>query len=254
MTVGNDFKQSLAGKTALITGGSRGIGAAIAHAFSAAGATVVIVHHGDAANADNTWAQCTHQAGHIAECDVTDEQAVIALVDSVKQHYGTIDILVNSAGIGAGADFETMTLALWNQVMAVNLTGSFLLARYCYPLMKARQWGRIINIASQMAFSGGAGAAAYCASKAGVIGFTRSLAVEAAPHGITVNCIAPGATQTAMLDACGEEGKHSILQKIPLGRFGRPEEIAPTALLLASEGGAFYIGQTLSPNGGDVLR
>lgn len=243
-------------KVAIVTGGSRGIGAAIATAFAAEGASVAVIHHGDDDNASSTLRCLSElQKDCIAvECDVGNEQQVEAAVDAVRRRIGTIHILVNCAGIGGARTIEETTLEFWAQILSVNLTGAFLMTRYCFPLMKKNRWGRIINISSQMAFSGGANASAYCASKAGLIGFTRAIALEAVQFGVLVNAIAPGATLTDMLLSCGEEHMRSILQRIPLGRFGSPEEIAPTAVMLASDEGAFYVGQTLSPNGGDVLR
>ena len=246
----------LKGKRAVITGGSRGIGAAIALAFSREGADVFILHHRDSEQAQRTLAQLRQSASVCGElsCDIADERQVELAVNTLIETMGGIDILVNGAGIGGGGDIETMALSLWNRVMAVNLTGAFLMAKSCYPYMKQQRWGRIINISSQMAFKGGAEATAYCASKAGMLGFTRSLAGEAAPYGVLVNAIAPGATVTDLLKACGEQGMAAIKQTIPLGRFAEVEEIAPTAVMLASEEGSFYVGQTLSPNGGDIFH
>jgi 3-oxoacyl-[acyl-carrier protein] reductase len=245
----------LANKVAIVTGGSRGIGAAIAASFVAEGAAVAVVHYNDIANAERTITQLRQANGRCmqVECDVANEGQVRNGVDMIHREFGRVDILVNCAGVGYLSDFEHLTSEAWNRVIAINLTGTYLMSACCYTGMKARSWGRIINVSSQMVFSGGAGASAYCASKAGVIGFTRALAVEAAPHGVLVNCIAPGATQTDMLDACGEELKAKILARIPLGRFGTPHEIAPLAVLLASEEGSFFVGQTVSPNGGDVF-
>jgi 3-oxoacyl-[acyl-carrier protein] reductase len=246
----------LAGRSALITGGSKGIGAAIARAYVAEGATVAIVHWRDSDNAAQTLRVLreTNERCLAMECDVADPKQVPVCVEAIQRRLGGIDVLVNSAGIGGGGPFEEVTFELWERCLAVNLTGTFLMSRYCYPLMKHNGWGRIINVASQMAFSGGAEAAPYCASKAGVVGLTRALATEAAQFGVLVNGIAPGATMTDMLLACGEARMAEILRRIPLGRFGTPEEIAPTAVMLASADASFYVGQVLSPNGGDVLR
>lgn len=245
----------LLNKVAIVTGGSRGIGAAIAKLFAIEGAVVAIIHHEDTYNAETVLTELKIQNKNCTafNCNIADQYQVCTTIDKVNSQMGSVDILVNCAGIGGGGCFEEMSLDLWNRILKVNLTGAFLMARYCYPLMKNKRWGRILNLSSQMAFSGGEGASAYCASKAGLIGFTRSLAVEAAPYGVLVNGIAPGATMTDMLKNCGEASMNNLLKKIPLGRFGRPEEIASTALLLASEEGAFYVGQTLSPNGGDVF-
>jgi 3-oxoacyl-[acyl-carrier protein] reductase len=246
----------LRGKVAIVTGGSRGIGAAIVERFVAEGAAVAIIHLNDAVNANHIVVDLSRAGGKglAVEGDVADDRQARRCVETIRGSLGPVDILVNCAGIGHLASFDELTLEAWNRVVSVNLTGTYLMSSLCYLEMKARRWGRIINISSQMAFSGGVGASAYCASKAGVVGLTRALAVEAASHGVLVNCIAPGATQTDMLEACGDELKATILAKIPIGRFGRPSEIAPIAVLLASDEGSFFVGQTISPNGGDVLR
>jgi 3-oxoacyl-[acyl-carrier protein] reductase len=256
MTIPVRSEGKLVGKTAIVTGGSSGIGAAIARAFVAEGAAVKIVHCRDGENADKALAalKSVDARCRAEDCDVADETKVMACVDDAVRAFGHIDILVNCAGIGLGGPVEEMTLEVWNRVLAVNLTGAFLMSRACYPPMKARGSGRIINIASQLAFCGFAGASAYCASKAGMIGLTRSLALEAAPFGVLVNAIAPGATLTNMVMPLSEDQKQKSMNRIPLGRIAMPDEIAPTAVLLASDDGSFYVGQTLSPNGGDVMR
>lgn len=254
MTNSGSAQGKLAGRIAFVTGGSRGIGAAIAGAFVAEGATVALIHHADAGNASTTLKRLrTMQPGCVdVDCDVSDGAKVHVAVERLAQLVGNADILVNCAGIGGVCDFDAMPVEFWQKSIDINLTRTFLMTRSCYPQMK-KGWGRIINVSSQMAFLGGVGASAYCAAKAGIVGFTRALAVEAAPLGILVNCIAPGATHTTMLENCGEELKGRILSKIPLQRFAEPEEIAPIAVLLASEDGSFFVGQTLSPNGGDVF-
>jgi 3-oxoacyl-[acyl-carrier protein] reductase len=138
-------------------------------------------------------------------------------------------------------------------MIAVHLRGTFLAAQAVYPGMRARRFGRIINFASQVAYKGMQGLTHYCAAKAGIIGLTRALALEAAPHGVTVNAIAPGPTDTDILLAMSSEWRARKMAELPIGRFASPAEIAPTAVLLASDDGAFYVGQTLSPNGGDVM-
>lgn len=248
---------SLAGRRALVTGGSRGIGAAITRLFAAAGAEVAICHLGDCDGA-TTLADELAEAGHslrALECDVSDEAAVAAMAGWTDEVLGDVDILVNCAGIG-GRDkpFEAMTVAEWDRMLGVNLRGVFLVTRAFYPGMVARGYGRIVNIASQLAYKGAPGLSAYVAAKAGVVGLTRALSYEGAPHNVLVNGIAPGPVETPLLNGLSDAWRAMKRKELPLGRFGEPAEIAPTALLLASEtGAAFYCGQTLSPNGGDVM-
>jgi 3-oxoacyl-[acyl-carrier protein] reductase len=184
---------------------------------------------------------------------VADPDAVAQAAARVEVELGPINILVNCAGIVAETPFEAMTFASWDRMVAVHLRGTFLMAHSVYPGMRQRGYGRIINFASQVAYKGMKGLTHYCAAKAGIIGFTRALALEAAAHGITVNAIAPGPTDTDILLGMSPEWRARKMAELPIGRFATPAEIAPTAVLLASDDGAFYIGQTLSPNGGDVM-
>lgn len=248
---------SLHGRKALITGGSRGIGAAIATLFADAGADVAICHLGDASGADTLAAEFQAAGRPLAalECDVADEGQVAALAEWTATAIGQPDILVNCAGIG-GHDkpFADVTVAEWDQMLGVNLRGVFLVTRAFFPGMVERRYGRIVNIASQLAYKGAPGLAAYVAAKAGVVGLTRALSYEGAPHNVMVNGIAPGPVETPLLMGHSDAWLAMKKGQLPVGRFGQPEEIAPTALLLASDtGGAFYSGQTLSPNGGDVM-
>ncbi len=166
---------------------------------------------------------------------------------------GPIDILVNNAGIGPEQPFETIDLAAFDHMINVNLRAVFHFAKLATPAMRMRGWGRIINIASQLAYKGANGLSHYCAAKAGVIGLTRALAIELAESGILVNAIAPGMVETRLSEGLTEDWKARKLNELPIHRFGTPSEIAPTAVLLASSDGDFYVGQTLSPNGGDVF-
>ena len=245
----------LSGRVALVTGGSRGIGAAIVRAFAAEGCNLAYCHVGDDENAKQIEKEVEARGcrAYSAPCDVSNEQEVTAFVLNVREKLGAIDILVNNAGISGETSFESITCAIFDRMVGVHLRGTFLMSRACYPEMKARGSGRIINIASQLAYKGAPGLVHYCAAKAGIIGFTRALSREAAPHGILVNAIAPGPVETDLMSELSDSWKEKKRSELPLQRFGTADEIAPTAVLLASDAGNFYVGQTLSPNGGDVM-
>ncbi|WP_324789286.1 SDR family NAD(P)-dependent oxidoreductase [Streptomyces sp. H51] len=241
----------LTGRTALVTGGASGIGRAIAEAFVAAGARVVVLDH-DAGAAERT-ARSIGAVGGVA-ADVTDEELVRCAVAAAEQLLGRIDVLVNSAGILTQSPLVEMSAAQWQQTIDVDLTGVFLMCRYVVPGMVSRGHGRVINIASQLAIKGGASLTHYCAAKAGVLGLTKALALEVARDGVLVNAIAPGPIETPLVDGISEDWKRAKRAELPLGRFGTPEEVAPTAVLLASSpGGDLFVGQTLGPNSGDVM-
>ncbi|MER6628053.1 SDR family NAD(P)-dependent oxidoreductase [Streptomyces sp. NPDC000987] len=241
----------LTGRTALVTGGASGIGRAIAEAFVAAGARVVVLDH-DAEAAERT-AQSIGAAAGVA-ADVTDEQMVQCAVAVAERLLGRIDVLVNSAGILTQSPLVEMSAAQWQQTIDVDLTGVFLMCRHVVPGMVSRGYGRVINIASQLAIKGGASLTHYCAAKAGVLGLTKALALEVARDGVLVNAIAPGPIETPLVDGISEDWKRAKRAELPLGRFGTPEEVAPTAVLLASSpGGDLFVGQTLGPNSGDVM-
>jgi 3-oxoacyl-[acyl-carrier protein] reductase len=245
----------LEGRTALVTGGSRGIGAAIVRAFASEGCDIAFNYLRDENSALEVVAQVREcgRVGFAAACDVADAAAVASFVDAARRALGHIDIVVNNAGISGETAFEDITLAAFDRMIAVHLRGTFLITQLCYPEMRKRGFGRIINVTSQLAYKGAPGLVHYCAAKAGLIGFTRALAHEAAAFGVLVNAIAPGPVDTDLMAFLSEEWKAAKRRQLPLGRFGRPEEIAPTAVLLASDDGAFFVGQTLSPNGGDVM-
>lgn len=232
----------LENRTALVVGGASGIGRAIATAYVREGARVVVADRAEVSGFDSV------------AIDVTDEASVAAAVAAAIGLVGEIDILVNSAGILTEAPLIEMDLATWTQTLAVDLTGVFLCCRHVVPRMVERGHGRVINIASQLGIKGGQGLSHYSAAKAGVIGLTKSLALEVSARGVLVNAIAPGPIETPMVDGITEEWKAAKRAELPLGRFGRPEEVAPTAVLLASDpGGNLYVGQTLGPNSGDVM-
>jgi 3-oxoacyl-[acyl-carrier protein] reductase len=242
---------ALTGRVALVIGGAGGIGAAIAEAFCAEGAIVVVADH--RAQEAEEKARAVGAAGSVA-LDVTSQASVDAAVQEVLATHGHIDVLVNSAGILNEAPLVEMSVMQWQETIDVDLTGVFLACRAVIPLMIERGEGRVINVASQLGIKGGRGLTHYSAAKAGVLGLTKALALEVAEHGVLVNAIAPGPVHTAMVAGMTEEWKAAKQAELPLGRFGVPEEVAPTAVLLAgSPGGDLYVGQTLGPNSGDVM-
>ena len=245
----------LVGRTAIVTGGAKGIGRGIAEAFAHEGADVAIA---DIATNDQAAAviEAIQQAGRKAifiRTDVADEQQVRSMVEAVQRDFGHIDILVNNAGIFTQALVENLSIADWDKVLGVNLRGTFLCARFVLPYMLEQGWGRIINIASQLGYIGGQEVAHYSASKGGVIAFTKALAREVATRNVLVNAIAPGPILTDLLASETEEWKSAKLAELPIGRFGEVSEVAPTAVFLASDDATYYVGQTLGPNGGDVM-
>lgn len=228
------------GRAVVVTGGASGIGKAIAEAFTANGDRVAVLDRSGA-------------AGAIA-VDVSDEASVRTAFAAARAQLGSIDILVNSAGLLTESPLEDMTLAMWNETIAVDLTGVFLCCREVVGEMRQQKWGRIINIASQLAIKGGTGLSHYSAAKAGVVGLTKALALETAADNVLVNSIAPGPIETPLVNGISESWKAAKREELPLGRFGTTAEVAPTALLLASDpGGNLFVGQTLGPNSGDVM-
>lgn len=242
---------TLAGKTALVTGGSRGIGRAIALALAGAGARVGFCHNGDAQAAD-TLAQITALSdGMAVDADVSDEAQMIGLFDAVAGRFGPPDILVNNAGILRESPLAETELADFNRVIAVNLGGTFLATR---EFRRRNQSGRIINIASDLGLLGRENMAAYTASKGAIISLTRSLARELAPD-ILVNAIAPGSIETDMTSPASMSPEALAKDMdTPLARFGQPEDIAAMALYLAGPASGFITGQCFGVNGGSVMN
>jgi 3-oxoacyl-[acyl-carrier protein] reductase len=241
----------LEGKTALVIGAAGGIGGAIADAFAAEGADLVLGDrdHNRLAEAGQRCAAGGTSVETVL-LDLRDEQSVRELGRQV----GELDILVNSAGVLHEAPLAQITSADFAEVIDVALRGVFFACREFAPRMVARRGGRIINIASQLGISGGARLSHYAAAKAGVLGLTKSLARELAEYNVLVNAIAPGPIETPMTASITAEWKAAKLRELPLGRFGKPEEVAPSAVLLASDpGGNLFVGQTLGPNSGDVM-
>ena len=241
----------LTGKTALVTGASGGIGAAIAEVLHGAGATVAI--SGTRAGALDAVKVKLGDRVHCLACNLADSSEAEKLVPAAEAAMGSLDILVNNAGITRDGLAMRMKDEDWQQVLDVNLTASFRLCRAAMRGMMKRRWGRIINVTSVVGVTGNPGQANYVASKAGLIGLTKSLAQELASRNITVNAIAPGFVATPMTDVLNEKQRESILARVPAGRLGSPSEIAAAALYLAAEEAAYVTGQTLHVNGGMAM-
>ena len=241
----------LTGRNALVTGASGGIGGAIARALHAAGATVGL--SGTRLEPLETLAGELGERAHVLPCNLSDREAVAALPGQAAGAMGSVDILVNNAGITRDNLFMRMSDEEWDSVLEVNLTSTMRLCRAVMrPMMKAR-WGRIVNIGSVVGATGNAGQANYAASKAGLVGMTKSIAQEVASRGITANVVAPGFIATAMTDKLSDDQKAKINAQIPAARMGTPEEIAAAVLYLASEEAAYVTGATLHVNGGMAM-
>jgi 3-oxoacyl-[acyl-carrier protein] reductase len=242
---------ALQGQVALVTGASRGIGAAIASALGAAGATVIgtATSEAGAAAVGQRFADAGI-SGRGAVLDVVDRDASTALVKDIAANEGAVTILVNNAGITRDNLLLRMKDAEWDDVIATNLGGMYHLSKACLRGMMRAQFGRVINIASVIGVMGNAGQTNYAAAKAGIIGFSKSMAREVGSRGITVNVIAPGFIRTGMTDTLGEEQREVLVDRIPLGRLGEPDDVANAALFLASPAGSYISGDTLHVNGG----
>ncbi len=241
----------LTGKTALVTGASGGIGGAIARALHDAGATVGL--SGTRVDPLEALAAELGERAHVLPCNLGDPEAVDGLPKQAAEAMGGVDILVNNAGITRDQIFMRMSDEEWQSVIDVNLTATMRLCRgVMRPMMKSR-WGRIINISSIVGATGNPGQANYAASKAGMVGLTKSIAYEVASRGITANAVAPGFIATAMTDKLTDEQKDKINAQIPAARMGKPEEIAAAVLYLASEEAGYVTGATLHVNGGMAM-
>lgn len=245
----------LENRVAVVTGAASGIGAGVSVAFAQEGADVAVVDLAPESSARSVLDAIGDlgRDGFFCQCDVADEAQVEAMTRAVLEHFGRVDILVNNAGIFTESSVATMPIADWDRVLNVNLRGTFLCTRFLLDHMLERGSGRIINMASQLGQIGGADVAHYSASKGGVIAFTKALAREVSTSGVLVNAIAPGPIKTPLLDNETEEWRSRKLSELPIGRFGEVSEVTPTAVLLASDAGTYYVGQTLGPNGGDVM-
>lgn len=237
-------------RVAIVTGGTRGIGRAICEALKAAGMTVVANYAGNEEKAH----AFTKETGIPAfRWDVGDHEATLAGCRKVEQDVGPIEVLVNNAGITRDGTLLKMSFADWSEVVRINLGGCFNMAKACFPGMKDRGWGRIVNIGSINGQAGQYGQVNYAAAKSGIHGFTKALAQEGARFGITVNAIAPGYIDTDMVAAVPEAVLEKIVARIPVGRLGHADEIARGVAFLASEEAGFITGSTLSINGGQHM-
>jgi len=246
----------LRGKTALVIGGAVGIGRAVCLAFAEAGAKVAFADRGwpnEKATLLNELAAFGGET-YSSEVDVNNETSVAEVIRQAIATFGHLDILVNNAGItSSGAAIQDQDWSTWDNIFNVNLKGVAFGMKHAVPHMLERKYGRIINTSSQLAHKPVANHSAYCASKAAVTALTASVAQEVAARGVTVNCICPGMTNTAMLMVGGRSFVEEKLKALPIGRAGEVSEIASAYVYLASDAAAFFIGQSLSPNGGDVM-
>jgi 3-oxoacyl-[acyl-carrier protein] reductase len=239
----------LDGKIALITGSSSGIGKAVALAFAREGAHLALNYPNDSQ---------VQNAAEVKSAISALGRRVIAiqaraLVDETLRTYGRIDILVNNAGIATASLVEKMPVTMWDEMLAVNLRSVFLCTRLVLPIMYQQNYGKIINTASQLAYKGSPGLSHYCAAKAAIIAFTRSLSLEIGTRNVNANCVAPGATQTPLLSNISEEAIEAIRANIPKKRLATVDDIVPAYVFLASDESRHFVGQCLSPNGGDVM-
>jgi len=241
----------LTGKTVLVTGATGGIGAAIARAVVASGATVAL--SGTRIEPLTALAAELGEAARVVPANLSDSVAVEKLAKDAEEALGRVDILINNAGITRDQITVRMRDEDWQSVLDVNLTSGFRLSRALLKGMMKRRWGRIIGITSIVGVTGNVGQTNYAASKAGMIGMSKAMAIEVASRGITVNCVAPGFIGSDMTDALPEARREKLLSEIPMGRLGDPREIAAAVVYLASEEASFVTGQTLHVNGGMAM-
>ncbi|PJF10693.1 3-oxoacyl-[acyl-carrier-protein] reductase [Pseudorhodobacter sp. MZDSW-24AT] len=241
----------LTGKTALVTGASGGIGAEIARALHGAGATVAL--SGTRLAPLEALAAELGERTHVLTCNLSDPAEVEALIKRAAEAMGSVDVLVNNAGITKDGLMMRMSDEDWQAVIDVNLTATFRLCRAALRGMMKARWGRIVNISSVVGAIGNPGQANYAASKAGMVGMSKSLAAEVASRGITVNCVAPGFIETAMTEKLNDSQRGSILDGVPAGRMGTPQEVAAAVLYLASAEAGYVTGAILHVNGGMAM-
>lgn len=239
------------GKIVLITGATGGIGRKITSCLHQAGATVILADMRQ--ESLEAFKDELKERAFIYPCNLSESDAPENLIKSILKDHGKIDVIINNAGITKDALAMRMTDAQWEDVLNINLTAGFKLIRSALPAMMKARYGRIVSMASIVGAIGNAGQANYSATKAGLIAMSKSIAQEVASRGITLNCIAPGFIQTPMTDALPQEVKEQMFKKIPMGRFGTPDDIASAVLFLASDEASYITGQTLHINGGMAM-
>ena len=240
------------GKTAIVTGGSRGIGRAVCLELARGGANIILCYAGNDGAAQKTLSDCEAMGvkGIALRCNVSDAAQVTALVETAVEHFGRVDILVNNAGITRDNLVMRMSEEDFDAVIAANLKGTFLCMKAVSRLMLKQRYGRIVNLSSVVGLHGNAGQVNYAASKAGVIGMTKSMAKELASRGITVNAVAPGFIETDMTAAMTDAARTAAQSTIPMGRLGKAEDVAKAIAFLASDEAAYITGQVLAADGG----
>ena len=244
----------LSGKIALVTGASRGIGAVVAARLAEAGARVGVNYHASA-DAATVVVESINNAGgeaFLVGGDVSQEEKAEAVIKNLVEHFGGIDILINNAGINKDQLLIRMKPEDFDSVISVNLRGAFLCTRYAMTHLIRQRSGRVINMSSVVGLSGNPGQANYAAAKAGLIGLTKAVAREVASRNVTVNALAPGYITTAMVDELSEATQAKILERIPMGRFGTPEDVAEAVIFLCSDGAGYITGQVLTIDGGMI--
>lgn len=245
-----------AGRVAVVTGGGRGIGRAIAIRLAEEGADVAVIYRSNESEAEKTK-ELIGETGKRCETfkgDVTSSEDVKKVFDEISETFGRIDILVNNAGVTRDNIMMRMKEAEFDEVIGTNLKGTYLCTKAVMRSMVRARWGRIVNITSVVGLVGNAGQANYAASKAGLIGFTKSVARELAGRSVTANAVAPGYVATALTGSLSDEVKEHILGQTPLGRFGEPEEVAEVVAFLCGEGAGYITGQTIAVDGGMTMQ
>lgn len=242
-------------KIAVVTGGATGIGEAVVRTLCRDGFCVAIVYNSSDAKAQLLASELSAkgQDAYVFKADITSQKEIEELYRFIKDAVGTPEVIVNNAGIAQQKLFTDITADEWHHMIDVNLTGAFNVCRQFIPDMVRVKAGRIINISSMWGQVGASCEVHYSASKAGLIGMTKALAMELAPSGITVNCVAPGAVETKMMASFSDEDKKALCEEIPLGRLGKPEEIAEAVAFLASDKASYITGQVIAVNGGIVV-